>query len=181
MLKYCYLAYLAKPVAERSLYRLVRRHRVRRIVELGVGDTSRAQRLIQVAGRYHEPQDVAYAGIDLFEARPNEQAPLSLKSAYRQMTPLGARLQLIPGDPYSALARAANSLTKTDLLLVAADQDLESLRHAWFYVPRMLHENSQVLAEKVTADDEGEHRHYEVVSQAEISRWADDAAPRRAA
>ena len=61
-----------------------------------------------------------------------------------------SKIQVIPGDPLSALARSANGLQSTDLLVIAADQDTQSLANAWFYVPRMLHDKSLVLLEDVS-------------------------------
>lgn len=180
LLKYCYLAYVAKPVAERNIYRLIRRQRVRRIVELGIGDASRAQRMIAVSQRYQGDTEVSYAGIDLFEARDEDRPLLPLKRAYKLLTPAGARLQLVPGDAYTALARAANSLLGTDLLIISADQDDASLRRAWFYVPRMLHENSTVLVEHIGDGPDAESRYQELPAD-DIGQLAEVAAPRRAA
>jgi hypothetical protein len=152
-LKYLFLAFLSKPTHERRLYRLIRRRRPTRIVELGLGNGRRAVRMIGVAqgslaaGR-STPGQISYAAIDLFEARPADQpASLPLKEAYRLLKPTGARVRLTPGDPLSALSRTANELTGTDLLLIASDVDAASLAKAWFYVPRMLHAGSLVLIE----------------------------------
>ncbi len=180
LLKYCYLAYAAKPAAERRLYRIIRRQRAGRIVELGIGDTVRAQRMIAVSGRYRGQEEVSYTGIDLFEARPEEHSALSLKQAYKQLTPSGARLKLLPGDPYSALARSANSLLNTDLIIIGADQDADSLERAWFYVPRMLHGNSTVLIEHVGEQPEAERRYHQLPAE-DIAQLAELAAPRRRA
>ena len=79
---------------------------------------------------------------------------------------LGARTQLIPGDPLAALACSANSLPDTDLLIIRADQLGESMEQAWYYVPRMLHTHSLVLVEQ--ADREG----YEVLLRADVQRKA---------
>jgi hypothetical protein len=75
---------------------------------------------------------------------------MSLKEAFTVLRPLGVKAQWVPGDPYSALSRVANNLGNIDLLLVAADQDAESLSHAWAYVPRMLNPQSVVFQEVET-------------------------------
>jgi len=153
-LKYLYLAYFSDPSAERPLYRAIRRRQVRTIVELGVGMGNRSARLIEVAQRYHAPREVCYTGIDQFEARSSSVTPgMTLKRAHRTLKALGAKIQLVPGDPWMALSRTANTLTGTDLFVVSADQDAESLARAWFYVPRMLHENSQVFVEEMNTQD----------------------------
>ncbi len=179
LLKYLHLAYLSHPSSERLLYRAIRKLRIRTIVELGVGSGQRAARMIEVALRYNGGQPVRYTGIDLFESRPSSTPGVTIKCAYRTLKPLGANVQLVPGDPYSALARCANSLTSTDLLIIAADQDEASLSRAWFYVPRMLSERSLVYLEKI---GDGEKRVFHSMTHAEIETLASAvAAPRRRA
>jgi hypothetical protein len=146
LIKYCYLAYLSRPAEDRELYRAVRRIRPKSVVELGVGLGQRAVRLIEVACRYQRQSVVRYTGMDPFEGRPDSQARLTLKSAHKLLKPLGVQVQLVPGDPASALARHANALRDTDLLVIAADEYASMDEGAWFYVPRMLHAKSQVLA-----------------------------------
>ena len=152
LLKYFHLAYFSKPAHHRPLYRAIRRSKPRRIVELGTGTADRAAQMIAVAALCQSDlqEPVRYTGIDLFEARPQNSPGLSLKQAHRLLGSSGALVKLIPGDPHSALARSANGLTKTDLLIIAADQNADALQQAWFYVPRMLHEGSQVFLEEAT-------------------------------
>ena len=174
-LRYLYLAYLSKPKAQRPLYRLIRRHRPRKIVEIGIGDGQRSGRLIGVAQRYARGESVQYTGIDVFEAAASRT--LSLKEAYRRLRATAANIRLEPGDPHWALARAANSLTGTDLLVISSQVDAQSLAAAWFYVPRMLHSDSVVLLEEA-ADDGPVLR---ALSQVEIAQLARPMARRRAA
>ena len=150
--KSVYLQYLSKPPEYRKVYAAIRRRKPRSIVELGVGDGTRAQRIIAMAQRYHEGE-VRYTGVDLFEARDDAQTGLPLKSAYKLLRSTGAKVQLVPGDPFSALARTANSLTGTELLIISSDQDVQSLERAWFYVPRMITESSLTFIESDAGDD----------------------------
>ena len=92
-----------------------------------------------------------YTGIDLFEARPAGQSGMSLKEAYAEFRLPDVKIQLVPGDPNMALRRVANSLTGTDLLLVSANQDRDSLSAAWNWVPRMLTDTSLVFVEEAGA------------------------------
>jgi len=169
-LKYLFLSRFSSPAAERRLYREIRRCRVRRIVELGIAMGRRSARLIEAALWFAADRPVHYTGIDLFEARPASCPGMTLKRAHRVLSPLGATIQLIPGDPYMALARTANRLTETDLLLVAADQDPDSLRSAWFYVPRMLHAGSSVFVEQ--RGSAGPATAWRPLPHAEIARLA---------
>lgn len=147
--KFAYLTLLSKPSHERVLYRQIRRSTPLSIVEVGMGLGVRASRMIAVAARYQPDDQIRYTGIDLFEARTEIGTGLPLKEAHKRLKATGANVRVIPGDPLSALARSANGLQSTDLLVIAADQDEHSLANAWFYIPRMLHDNSLVLIEDV--------------------------------
>lgn len=146
-LKYLYLAYLSNPKADRALYRVIQRQNVRKILEIGIGSVARAQRMIGVAQRQAGGEAVRYVAIDLFEARPKEQAAsLSLKDAHRIFKATGAQVQLIPGDA-SAVQRSANALQNMDLIIISASHDDAALAGSWFYLPRMLHPKSAVYRE----------------------------------
>ena len=177
-LKYFCLASFSKPAGQRPLYRAVRRHRARSIVQLGVGDLQLAQRLIQVAQRY-ATADVIYTGIDLFEARTGNGG-LTLKRAHQLLAGAGAKVKLVPGGPFDALSRTANALTGTDLVIVSRDQDAEQLQRAWFYVPRLLHQNSLVYLQQPGEGDDAENS-YRTVPHDEIDRLAAQHDRRKAA
>jgi hypothetical protein len=149
--RYLYLAYLSQSTSERVLYRAIRRHRPRTIIELGLASLRRAERLVSVAQRFRPGDTVQYTGIDLFEGATTHTSasrpPISLKEAFCALRGTEARIRLEPGDPYTALSRAANSLTETDLLIVSGGHDPDDLAKAWFFVPRMLHANSLVMLE----------------------------------
>jgi len=144
-LKYTYLAYLSQPAADRIIYREIEKCPVRSIVELGIGTAVRAQRMIAVALRHHEDAQIRYTGIDLFEDRDVSDPGLGLREAYRLLRQQNVRVQLVPGDPYTALARIANTLAGVDLIVISADQDPAALDRAWTFVPRMIHDNSLIF------------------------------------
>jgi len=153
-----YLLYISKPQTDRLIYRAIDRSRIASIVELGVGKAQRALRMIEVASRHVPPGQVSYVGVDLFEDRSLGDAAgtgISLKAAYRLLRSRGARARLLPGDPDSALARAANHLAKADLLVVSSGLPVASLARAWYYLPRILHAKSHVFVEK-TAGPSGQ-------------------------
>ena len=58
------------------------------------------------------------------------------------------KVQLVPGEADFALRRVANALAGTDLLLISAGLDCESLARAWTWLPRMLTAQSLVLLEE---------------------------------
>ena len=172
-LEFAYLAYFSRPAKDRRLFRAIRRRRVARILEIGVGQGLRSQRMIAAASRVDGPVDIRLAAIDLFEARPASAAALTLKRAHQILAPSGAEIHLLPGDPYSSLARAANSLTNTDLIVISAELDPDSLQKAWFYFPRMLHAESLVFRE--TGDG------YQEMTRDEIEQLARQTSTRRRA
>lgn len=153
-LHYVWLAYFSKPKGDRALFRLIKKHPIRSLVELGVGDASRAERIIDFAQQFVPNGEFSYTGVDLFEGRPDHLPGTTLKEAHGRLKRLDAKVKLIPGDPFTALARSANGLAGTDMVLVSRDIDEESLEKAWFYLPRMLHDQTLILTEQVVAEDD---------------------------
>lgn len=179
--RHTYLCYFSQPVADRALYRLLRKTPVTTMVEIGLGQLVRTRRMLELALEKTPLEQLKYAGIDLFESRTDGKASVALKEAHKELKPFCGKLQLIPGDPFSALARSANALTKTDLVVISQDADAESLVKAWFYLPRMLHDRSQVFVEQ-PASKPGQTS-FRLVPRLEVEQLASAAAKsmRRAA
>lgn len=139
----------AKPACDQTLYRRVQRCQPTRIVEFGIGDLVRAQRVISLAQRFQssdtegEDTRIQYCGIDLFDMR-SDQSPLSLKEAHNRLAKTDARVRLVPGDLTSALARTANVLPDTDLLIVDATYSRDQLESVFHFLPRMLHAGTSI-------------------------------------
>jgi hypothetical protein len=182
LINYCrlfYLAHLSQPLGERPVYRAIRRSRVRSILEIGMGAGLRTSRMIETMRRV-SGNGLHYTGIDLFELSPASDGPkLSLKEAHCKLKPTGARIRLVPGDPYTALARTANDIGPCDLIIVAAGHDAESLNRAWFYVPRLLHSATLVLVEQ--PDDRTNQPTFQQLLHDDIRRRANAGLPRRTA
>ncbi|MEX0612739.1 MAG: hypothetical protein WD738_12605 [Pirellulales bacterium] len=178
LIRYAYLAHLSRPKSIRRLYRLVKRRRVCRIVEVGISDISRTVAMIEVAQRYAGRQKVAYTGIDWFDTRAPQLEPLSLKEAYRLLRPTESNVRLVPGEPGRSLVSAANAHQNTDLILIAQTVADAELASAWFYMPRMLHERSVILREQRDPDGEPD---FVPLTIAQVSELAARDAGRRAA
>ena len=177
-LRYFYLAHASRPKSVRELYRLAKRQRMSRIVEVGISDVERSVSLIKVAQRYAVDSKVSFTGIDWFEVRADELAALSLKDAYRVMRATEANVRLVPGTPGRSLAAAANAHQNTDLILISSILPDSELQAAWFYVPRMLHARSVVLRERIDASGMPA---FDRISSQQIATWAGSATSRRAA
>jgi hypothetical protein len=177
--KVCYLCYLSKPAGERILYRIIQKHRVHSILEMGIGTAQRAIHMIEMAQNGSPEETISYVGIDLFESRQASDGPgVSLKKAHQILGATGARIQLMPGDPFSALARSANGMMGTDLVVISARQDRRSLERAWFYLPRIVHAGSHVFREeRVPAGG----ARLELVGHDQITALASRQSMRRAA
>ena len=176
-LRYVFLAYLSKPVEDRPLYRLIRRHRLTNFLQLGIRDGQLATRAIDVGLRYSPAESVRYTGIDLFEARPAGSLSLPLKAAHQLFRPRGIKAQLVPGDAGMAMTRIANSLQGVQLVLISADQTDESLERAWFYLPRVLDVNCHVFRQR----KQGDQFIWQPISRIELQSLATRRRSRQAA
>jgi len=168
-----WLTRLSQPAGERILYRHVLATRPRRILEIGLGLLVRSERLLLTAGRGGPAQ---YVGLDRFEGRaPGDPPGVSLKTAHTRLHPLG-RVQLVPGNVDTALARMCNHLGTFDLVVVSADTDERHLARAWFFVPRLTTASTHVLLERRA----GQTVQWEALPKARIDELAAKAVLRRA-
>ncbi len=149
-LQMLYICYFSKPQSNRPLYQAVYNTHARKIVELEIDDCQRAMRMIEVAKLTSPHSPVHYIGIDRFEDRDGRfsEVVLSLKSAYRLFRTTGAQVQLLPGDPPEVLPRVANFLGKVDLLILPEELDSAARGRMWFFIPRLLHEQTLVLIKR---------------------------------
>lgn len=178
--KRLYLSYFSQPSCDRVIYRQFSKRRISKILELGIGQATRSLRMLELATHGQPPAAISYTGVDLFESRAATDGPgLSLKLAHQRFKATGARVRFVPGDPYSALARIANELGAVDLILISADQLGPSLARAWFYVPRLLHAETQAFIEEPPSDDGT--RRLSRLTHFEINERAAQATPRRMA
>lgn len=148
LIRIAYLLYFSQPAGDRLLFTAMKKRPVRSIVELGIGSSGRTKRLLEVAGWNRSAEPLRYTGIDLFEARPAGKPGPSLKATFADLRLPDVKVQLVPGEPHLALRRVANSLTGTDLLLISADQDGDSVAQAWTWIPRMLTPQSLIFIEE---------------------------------
>ena len=79
LIKYLHLAYLAKPIADRAIFRTIRKIRAGNLVGIGLGDGQLAQKMILFAQQAADRPKVQFTGIDLFEMRSDQGNGQSLK------------------------------------------------------------------------------------------------------
>ena len=173
--RYLQWSMFSKPVCDRSIFKLIKRNKVRSMVEIGLQDGQRCQRMIQVAQKFGAGNLVKYTGIDLFDGRDAEAAPLKLIQVHKQLSALGVKPQLVPGDLAYAIRKIANSHTRTDLVVLSAGFDEAAMEANWQFIPRMLHAGSAFMIQR---EKSGSFSH---LSRLEIERLAGQPADRVAA
>ena len=105
-----WLSWLARPKGDRSLFRLIRQRKPRKMMLLGLGDLTRAVRMISLAQRYQQADYIHFAGIDRFDTRPVGAPRLPLKEAHVQLRATRSLINLIPGQPRETLMRRGQCL-----------------------------------------------------------------------
>lgn len=176
-LKVFYLLHLSQPRSDRELFRLAITGGISSILEVGIRNGARAQRLVHLAAKTATAgQKLRFTAIDWFDERPREQTPLTLKDAYRLFQGSPARFQFLPGDPASVFSQNANRLGPFDLVILSAVIPAETLLKLWFYLPRMLKSDSIVFLEEKDAAGQMSMRR---VPLAEINRLADQSLRKR--
>lgn len=131
--------------------------------------------MIRVAKKYGASNGVRYTGIDGFEARDDDQPKLSLRQMHKRLSASDAKVQLVPGDLSNSLVRIANSHVRTDLILISAGQNEESLAQCWHYIPRMLHAGSKFLIQR------RENESFETLTRLQIEKLVNDYAVKKPA
>jgi hypothetical protein len=126
------------------VYRHVIKKAPKHILEIGLGTLVRTERMLRVAAR---SGSVGYIGLDRFEGRDATDPPgVSLKEAHRRLHAM-ARVQLVPGNVDTSLARLSNMLGHVDLVLISADNDERHLERCWFFIQRLMTDRSTILIE----------------------------------
>ena len=164
--KFFQLAWLSKPKSDRQIYKLIKQRQISSIVEIGLGDGIRCSNMIAVAQKFNTDAKIKYTGVDLFDARDEDETPLKLIEMHRKLNAINAKTQLVPGDIASTIPRIANSHVRTDMIIISAGFENEGFEATQMFLPRMLHPSSVVLIQDY--DDE----EFEVYSRLEIEKMA---------
>jgi hypothetical protein len=177
-LKFAFLAHFSQPRTQRQLFRLIKVHKVCRIVEVGIFSLERTTAMISVAQRFAGTNPVNYTGLDWFDARDVELPRLTLKDAHRQLQATGATVRLVPGEPARSVAAIANSHQHTGLLLLSSPVSESTLAPAWFFFPRMVDGQSIVLRERI---DTADRPTFELLKNSLLAKQAATLGERKAA
>ena len=136
----------ARSVGERPLVRSILESKPKKILELGIGELERTPKMLSMVARISDVP-IHYVGFDRFEARmPGDPPGVTLKEAHSCLQNFG-RIQLVPGNPDSTLARLCNHLGSFDLILVSAAIDQVTISRCWFFLQRLTQSHTIVLQE----------------------------------
>lgn len=146
MLQRLWLTRLSRPAGDRIVHRHVLGSRPARVIELGLGTLVRTERMLRSASA-PDGGPLHYVGLDRFEGRsPSDPPGVSLKEAHRRLHKL-AKVQLVPGNLDTSLARLCNHLGIFDLVIVSADNDERHLERCWFFLQRITGPRTVLLRE----------------------------------
>lgn len=115
---------MAKPVAERELFRQLLAKPIASVLEVGVGNGERMKRIAQLVQLAPNSTQLRYAGVDGFESAQDGTEHLTLKRAHQLATQLGLKASLIPGDLKTAMPRVAHKIGASDLVIVDGNFDM---------------------------------------------------------
>jgi hypothetical protein len=146
--KKLWLLRCSRAKGERPLVRSIVDSRPKKILELGLGDLSRTPNMLALASQVSDGP-IHYVGLDRFEARLPEDPPgVTLKEAHSSLQNFG-RVQLVPGNPDSTLARLCNHLGWFDLILVSAAIDQTTVSRCWFFLQRLTRPHTVIFQELI--------------------------------
>lgn len=171
-----WLTRFSKPAADRPLYRHLLAAAPGRIIEIGIESLDRTEKMLRVAAAAGTADTIHYVGLDRFEGRlPTEPAGATLKQAHQKLHRL-AKVQLVPGNADTSLARLCNHLGVFDLVVIAGVTDERHLERSWFFIQRITSAKTVILRETGS----GAGRTWQVVTKATIDELASRAVLRRA-
>lgn len=168
-----WLTRFSSPAAERPVLRQVLSSRPGKLLELGLGTLERTERVLRTAAA---SRSLHYVGLDRFEARlPGDPPGVNLKEAHRRLHGFG-RIQLVPGNADSTLARLCNHLGSFDLILISATTDRQNLTRCWFFLQRVMRTDTVVMQELIHNGQAG----WQPVSHDRVADLASQTILRRA-
>ena len=169
-LGYYQLTLLSKPVADRTVYQLIKKNKFQSFLEIGMGTGTRCQQILRVADKFSN-KPIRYTGIDLFDARP--EGSFKLIEMHKKLKAFNAKTQLVPGSVGPSIERIANSHLRTDMIIISPGTQKSDLDDVISFFPRMLHANSLVLIQSQAKMKQ--------LTRLDIERWAKQAKDKKPA
>jgi hypothetical protein len=143
-----------------SLCRMIKKSNPDAVLEVGVGDGSRATAVLSTLAKSRPAAEIRYIAIDLFEMGDQ---PLTLKGFHQQIRSIDVRPHLLPMPFPQGLTRVAHTFGTVDLVLLADP----SLKGSDPLVARVTHPESVILQwdgqnwQQIQGKNAGPSRHQE--------------------
>lgn len=144
-----------------TLCKLVKPLQAKAVLEVSVGDGSRAIAVLEALGTAHK---VRYVAIDQFEMAGGD---VTLKAFHKTLRREGIRPQVYPEPINRGLVRVANTIGPVDLVIIAAEQTQWQTPETMSLLARVSHSETVVLFQ-----DEESWERFEPPVQSEIRRAA---------
>ncbi len=140
------------PRRYRYLFKVIRKIRPRKIMEIGTWQGVRASQVIEEAKKMRLASDIAYYGFDLFEemdearlAHEISKSPFSMDEIQRRLDSTGAAVHLYKGDSTKTLPRLVGTLPMMDFIFIDGGHSLGTVRSDWENVQKLMHERTIVI------------------------------------
>ena len=143
-----YWTRFSKPVEERELVKYLLAHPVRSLLEIGVGNGARMQRIAKLVQLPAGEEQLRYIGIDEFESASDGGQHLRLKEAHQLASVLGFKASLIPGNHASAVPRVAHKMGACDVIVIDGGLDPAAPMTGSIgpWLNHLMHDRSMVFA-----------------------------------
>jgi hypothetical protein len=123
-----------------GLCKLVRSLNARTILEISVGDGTRAVAVLRALSAGGE--QIHYAAIDQFEM---SDGPVTLKEFHQSLRAENVRPQFFPGAIAPGLVQVSSTIGAVDLVLIGAESEKWQTAAVLALLPRIIHRRSVVL------------------------------------
>ena len=135
-----------------NLFRLIRQHNSRRIVEIGVFDGNHGAQMIEAAMIQHKAADIHYYGFDLFEEMTAStfdtefsKVPLPMHAVDDKLSHTGANIDLIRGNTKETLPVFLDKLTDIDFIFIDGGHSVATIASDWGNLRQVMNERTVVV------------------------------------
>lgn len=140
----------------RNLFRIIKKQKCRRILEIGVFDGATAFKMIKTAKKYHSSKNIGYFGFDLFEeiseeeiAKEHSKKPLTISFIRNMLEKTGVNVQLYKGNTRDTLPRFINEEKiknkQFDFILIDGGHSVETIANDWNNVKNLIVDDTIVI------------------------------------
>lgn len=143
---------LKRPKRYTQIFKIIKKAKPRRIMEVGTWNGNRAWQMIQLAQKYYLPEEVEYYGFDLFEGMTEEvykqeksKWPPAMAEVKEKLEATGAKIFLFAGDTLEALPSVTPKLPKMDFIFIDGGHSLKTIANDWFWSEKLMDKKATLI------------------------------------